>query len=79
VRRAKIALNERKILVSDLRLNAQQIQLLGSLVGVDIDDAQAANLVSQAEPHFALMQSLDGFDTGGVEPAAEFRLESVEN
>lgn len=59
-------------------LDPQQIQLLGRLVGVEIDNKQAATLVSQVEPHFALMRSLDGFDTRGAEPAGEFRLQPEE-
>jgi hypothetical protein len=64
--------------VTNRTLDPQQIQLLGSLVGVEIDDKQAATLVSQAEPHFALMRSLDGFDARGADPAGEFRLQPEE-
>jgi hypothetical protein len=60
-------------------LDPQQIQLLGRLVGVEIDPKQAATLVSQAEPHFALMHSLDTFDARGAEPASEFRLQPEES
>jgi hypothetical protein len=64
--------------VTNPTLDARQIQLLATLVGVEIDDKQAATLVSQAEPHFALMRSLDSVDARGAEPAGEFRLQPEE-
>jgi hypothetical protein len=57
-------------------LDSRQIEFLANLVGVELGEDRAAALVAQAEPHFGLMRALDGIDSRGAEPAAEFRLDA---
>jgi Asp-tRNA(Asn)/Glu-tRNA(Gln) amidotransferase C subunit len=57
------------------RLNADHVEFLARLAGVELGEERAAGLVPQAEPHFSLMRALDGIDAKGAEPAAEFRLD----
>lgn len=57
-------------------LDADRVEFLAGLVGVELGEERARALVAQAEPHFGLMRALDGIDAQGAEPAAEFRLDS---
>lgn len=54
----------------------QLLQAMGAAVGVTLSDERAAALVSQAEPHFALLRALDDVAVPTTEPAAEFRLDT---
>jgi hypothetical protein len=51
------------------------LRRLAALAGVDLTDERADALVSQAEPHFALLRVLSAEDPA-TEPAAEFRLDT---
>lgn len=53
-----------------------QVRGLAMVVGIELDEARAGALVSQAAPHFALLRRLDTIATDGAEPAAEFRLDT---
>ena len=55
---------------------AEQLGVLATAVGVELDDERAAALVPQADQHFALLRALDALDAGDAEPAAEFRLDA---
>jgi hypothetical protein len=57
------------------KLDPAQVAFLARLVGVELGEARAAALAVQAEPHFALLRTLDGLGARGAEPAAEFRLD----
>ena len=51
------------------------LRRLASLAGVTLSDERADALVSQAEPHFALLRVL-ATENPATEPAAEFRLDA---
>ena len=55
--------------------SASLLQQMATLAGVDLDDARAAALATQAAPHFALLRALDAIADPQVEPAAEFHLD----
>ncbi len=58
------------------RLTAEQLRILTTAAGVDLDDERAAALAPQADQHFVLLGALDALEAGGAEPAAEFRLDA---
>jgi len=57
-------------------LDPELLRRLAALVRVDLSPERTAALVTQAEPHFALLRVLDPLAPPGTEPAAEFRLDS---
>jgi hypothetical protein len=57
-------------------VDPELLRRLAALVGVNLSDDRATALVSQAEPHFALLRALATVADPGTELAAEFRLDS---
>ena len=62
---------------SAARVSAEQVRILAAAAGVELNDERAEALAPQAEPHLALMRTVDAIDHRGVEPAGEFRLDEV--
>jgi hypothetical protein len=56
-------------------IDPELLRRLAALAGVDLSHERADALVSQAEPHFALLRALTTEDPT-TEPAAEFRLDA---
>lgn len=57
------------------KMTPEQIRVLAAAAGVDLDDARATALVSQAEPHFALLRQIAP-PPREIEPAGELRLDT---
>ena len=56
-------------------LDPEIVRGLAAAAGVPLADDRAAALVTQAEPHFALLQELASAADPSSEPAAVFRLD----
>jgi phytoene/squalene synthetase len=57
-------------------LSAEVLTGMAAALGIDLSAERAATLVTQAEPHFALLRALDDVADPTSEPAAEFRLDA---
>jgi hypothetical protein len=57
-------------------LSAALLTGMAAAVGVELSPERAATLLTQAEPHFALLRALDDVALPTTEPAAEFRLDA---
>jgi hypothetical protein len=57
-------------------LSAELLAGMAAAIGVELSAERAATLVTQAEPHFALLRALDDVANPTTEPAAEFRLDA---
>jgi hypothetical protein len=55
---------------------ADLLRAMAATVGLDLPAERAAALVTQAEPHFALLHALDEIAHPSTEPAAEFHLDA---
>jgi hypothetical protein len=56
-------------------MSADLLRGMAATLGVTLSAERAAALVSQAEPHFALLRALHNVADPATEPAAEFRLD----
>lgn len=60
----------------ELGVSAVLLTGMAGVVGVELSAERAAALLTQAEPHFALLRALDDVADPATEPAAEFRLDA---
>lgn len=57
-------------------LSVERVAGMAAAIGVHLSGERATTLLTQAEPHFALLRALDDVAHPMSEPAAEFRLDS---
>lgn len=56
--------------------SATLLSAMAAAIGLDLPAERAAQLATQAAPHFALLRALDTIAHPSTEPAAEFHLDS---
>ena len=57
-------------------LSADLLRAMAAMVGLELPAERAAALVTQAEPHFALLHAVDEIAHPSTEPASEFHLDA---
>lgn len=56
------------------RLPKDAVRSLARMVGIELSEERIRALMPQLESHMALMQSINGLDAAGAEPAVELHL-----
>jgi hypothetical protein len=60
-------------------LDHSAVQAISRLAGVELTSERLAELMTQADAHFGLLEVVSGLDPGESEPAGEFRLDRLED